>query len=449
MTEYTTNRTSTRPSRAFYMDTAIPAVLVAAAPPSATETDRFRLSVPFSAGRSSDNTLAVRDDKVSKRHFKITHYQSTYWLEDLGSTNGTFVQGEKVNGKVTLSSGAVIRAGRIVLVFHNHSAAMLTHPDADNFGMAGKFHIGPLIARLREAARSDRPVLLVGDTGTGKELAARALAQMMGSGAEPMPLLAQNCGQFISEEAAKSTIFGVGKRVFSSVDDRPGLLEEANGGVLFLDEIHRLPDGVKGSLLRFVQDGVFFRAGETKARVSEARVILATNTLNALPHDLTPRLRVESIPSLANRVADIPSIFNTVLSSALKARKLPVSDVIHAVRADHYESLCLDRFQKENIRGLKDLADRIATRYYICRDPGDAVVHVFTERFRDGPVARRRRGDETGETGHYECHKAHIIQVYDQCKHNISKTERRLQSEGIGCSRRWLSKKLREWGVKM
>lgn len=447
MTGYTTNRTSTRPSRAFYVDTVTPGVLVAAAPRSATETDRFHLSVPFSVGRGSENTLSIRDDKVSKRHFEITHAHGGYWIKDLGSTNGTFVNGERVDNRAPLPTGAVIRAGRAVLVFHEDAGPMLAPPCAERYGFAGRFHASPLIERLREAAGSRRHVLLVGATGTGKELAAGALKDIVFDGDASQVFLRRNCGQFVNSDEAKSTLFGVDKGVFPTVTERNGLIADAAGGVLYLDEIHRLPDDVKGALLRVVEYGTYSRAGETIERKANVRFILATNAPDALPSDLTPRLRVETIPPLSERIADIPSIFDAVLISAIADQNLNANDVLPLIRADHYESMCLDGFEAENVRGLRDIADRIATRITSDNEANEAIVAVFSDRYGNGRVARRLRGDNGSESGHYEPNKLQIIQVFHECKGNLSKTERVLRSRGVACNRKWLGIYLRKWGA--
>lgn len=429
-------------------DSLLPAVLIAFAPIGSITTDRFQLAVPFSVGRERENTLAIHDDKISKRHFEITHNHGAYWVKDLVSTNGTFLDGKRVEGIVRLSSGAVIRAGRAVLVFLENAADILRPPCADRFGMAGRFHASPLMDRLREASQSDKHVLLVGATGTGKELAARALCAMIGKPNRKGPLIARNCAQFVNRDEAKSTLFGVDKGIFSEVKKRPGLIADAEGGVLFLDEVHRLPEDVKGALLRVVEYGTYSRAGETMDRKADVRFILATNAPDTLPHDLTPRLRIETLPSLAERVADIPSIFNAVLGSALTKKHLDANEILPLIRADHYESMCLDGFEADNVRSLIDIADRIATAISSGADSITAVVRVFSDRYGNGPVARRIAGDDGGDkTGNYEPYKLQILQAYHECNGNVSMTERLHKSRGIQCTRKWLSVYLGKWGM--
>ena len=128
--------------------------------------------------------------------------------------------------------------------------------------MAGNFHVGPLLLSLQQAAVSGRHVLLAGPSGAGKELCAQALAIMMGAGRKPLSLTAHNAARFTSEEEAASTLFGIGSKVFSNVDPRPGVVEQAHGGALFLDEIHNLPERVQRSLLRVIEDGLLSRIGQ-------------------------------------------------------------------------------------------------------------------------------------------------------------------------------------------
>ncbi|MCP4199219.1 MAG: sigma-54-dependent Fis family transcriptional regulator [Proteobacteria bacterium] len=176
----------------------------------------------------------------------------------MGSTNGTFVNGQRIQAKKRhpLPSPSVIRVGRAVLVFQNNAKALLNPAPHERFGMAGNFHVGQLLQNLQQAAISGRHILLAGPSGAGKELCAHALASMMGTPNAPLPLIAHNAARFTSEEEAASTLFGIGPKVFSNVDSRPGLVEQAHSGALFLDEIHNLPERVQRSLLRVIEDGL-------------------------------------------------------------------------------------------------------------------------------------------------------------------------------------------------
>lgn len=434
-------------------------MLVAFAPEGLIATDRILIPSLFVLGRSSSCDLTIRDSQISKQHFRIVHSKDGTTIEDLQSTNGTYVDGWRIEGRRALNDNAVVRVGQLVLVFKTDGGPLLESPNSSTFGMAGRFHTSSLIAELREAALSARHILLAGPSGSGKELAAGALASMMSEGKESAPFVSHNAGLFATEDEATTTLFGLGSKVFSNVDARAGLVEQANGGALFLDETCNLPVRIQKSLLRVVEDGKTKRIGETQFRHADVRFIFASNKDDAscgLASDLFARLRVVRIPSLGERVADVPSIFQKVLSASLENRGIGPSSLLPLMEGDHFEALCLDGFVNDNIRGLIDISDRLTTAISLGRPPADALMSVFTERFKGGPVAKRAaedcgeesRADENHARSHYEKHKAAIITVFREQRGNISATERVLREKGIRCSRRWLTEFVERWGLK-
>ncbi len=446
-----TETTSGKNITSFGANERIPGILVAFAPVGSYTTDRCLLAETITVGRGKDCELCIRDSKISSRHLCITRESSQFMLEDLGSTNGTFVDGLPVRRKVSLGRIAVIRAGRAVLVFHRDAVEFMQTPPSERYGMAGRFHIGPLLGDLGEAATSARHVLLSGPTGTGKELAARAIAGMMGNSGDPLPLLAYNAARIASSEEAMSTLFGVVPRFFSNVDARRGMIEQASGGALLIDEVHNLPAQTQRSLLRIIEDGKLARLGENVSRPVDVRFIFASNVsgkTNGLTNDLFARLRRVEIPPLAERAADVPAIFDAVLGAALEDHQKDSVPALAELSGDHYEALCLDSFAANNVRGLVDLADRIATRMVAGAEPKAAITHIFSDRFGDGLVASRRGGEGRTESSRYEQNKPTIIATFRECGGNLTETERQLKSRGLRCSRRWLAVFLEKWGER-
>ena len=169
-----------------------------------------------------------------------------------------------------------------------------------------------LNARLERLAALEANVLIEGETGTGKELAARSIHSK--SSRSGGPFVALNCGA-LPRTLLESQLFGCAKGTFTGAsEDRRGLCEEANGGVLFLDEIGELPLEAQASLLRFLDSGEIMRLGENRSRRCDVRVIAATNrelqsmmASGAFRSDLYYRLSAlkVSMPPLSSHVEDI------------------------------------------------------------------------------------------------------------------------------------------------
>jgi len=168
-----------------------------------------------------------------------------------------------------------------------------------------------LKALSKKAAEADVPVLISGDTGTGKELFVHAIHN--GSKSRHNPFITQNCAALPSN-LLEGILFGTTKGGFTGAEDRPGLFQLADGGTLFLDEINSMPLDLQSKLLRVLQDGNIRRVGGTKIKNVDVRIIAATNVdpevavqNKQLRRDLFYRLNVISfsIPPLRERLDDI------------------------------------------------------------------------------------------------------------------------------------------------
>ena len=170
-------------------------------------------------------------------------------------------------------------------------------------------------AAARRAAESELPVLLTGETGTGKELVARAIHAA--SERRERPFVAVNCALF-SESLLESELFGHARGSFTGAHAaKQGLVEAADGGTLFLDELGDMPRATQAALLRFLELGEFRRLGETHVRRSDARVIAALHLdvdealeTGRVRRDLLFRLDVFriAIPPLRDRLEDVPEL---------------------------------------------------------------------------------------------------------------------------------------------
>ena len=185
-------------------------------------------------GREPDprrrTSLVLDDRRTSRRHALFTASIDVLRVDDQGARNGVLVNGERVQS-ATLTAGDVVRVGDSVLVVDRGPAA----DDADPGRLLGRSaSMGALRALLRRAAPSDLPVLVLGETGTGKELVAQELHDRSGRSGR---FVAINCGA-LSESLVESTLFGHRRGAFTHASsNQAGAFQQADGGTLFLDEV--------------------------------------------------------------------------------------------------------------------------------------------------------------------------------------------------------------------
>jgi transcriptional regulator with PAS, ATPase and Fis domain len=271
------------------------------------------------AGNDTTSSNDFEDSLLSRRHARITRTAAdSYLLQDLGSTNGTWLDGIRIaaGAQQPLKEGSAFLLGGQVFLFRRVSqdelAAMrddLAHP----FGPVPTLSpaMAVLIRKLRRLAGAKVELLLAGETGVGKEVAAEAIHKASGRSG---PFLAINCAA-IPENLVESELFGYARGAHSMADrPKPGLLEQADGGTLFLDEIGEMSQSAQTKLLRFLQSRQILSLGTTRARTLDVRVVAATNRPVAqeldgpgLRYDLAARLGPAplTIPPLRDRAEDI------------------------------------------------------------------------------------------------------------------------------------------------
>ena len=227
-------------------------------------------------------TLTLQDGTVSGQHARIQRASDRadlFVIEDLGSTNGTFVDGRRIQGPTPLRDGAVLFLGSHVLVFRSYTPPELEAVEEDaERPLTPVPTLSPSLAatnsRLRRLAKSGAEILLVGETGVGKEVYAGAIHDLS---ERQGPLVAVNCAA-IPRELVESELFGYEKGAHSTAQARKvGLVEAASGGTLFLDEIGDMPIELQAKLLRFLQDKRFSPLGSTRVIEADVRIIAATS----------------------------------------------------------------------------------------------------------------------------------------------------------------------------
>jgi transcriptional regulator with GAF, ATPase, and Fis domain len=291
-----------------------------------------------------EETLVLADSTVSGVHARIFRAGGPlggddFFIEDLDSTNGTFVGGRRITGRAKLPSGSLVFLGSHVLMFRLATAtemAALREDEARPFAPVPT--LSPALAltatKLRLLARSTAEILLVGETGAGKEVFATAVHVASGRTGKLIPV---NCAA-IPKELVESELFGYEKGAHSTAQGRKsGLVEAANGGTLFLDELGDMPLELQSKLLRFLQDKRFTPLGGTRIIEADVRVVAATSKValekgGHVQEALLGRLGAQPIvlPPLRERVEDVARLAAFFLKQAGDGRGFE-AEALHAL----------------------------------------------------------------------------------------------------------------------
>ena len=284
-----------------------------------TEQDVARLEGgTLTIGAASSCDLVIPDESVSRRHVELELVPEGVLVRDLGSRNGTYYLGQRVE-RMIVSPGAMLTLGAARIAIEVAPDAVGVGEPLHLAGFRGMIGGSPAMQALfGKIARLDGslvPVLLLGETGVGKELVARAIHE--GSRVAEGPFVAINCGA-IARELVTSMLFGHKRGAFTGATDaRRGAFGTADGGTLLLDEIGELPLDVQPMLLRALEAGEITAVGEDMPRRISVRVIASTNRALAdevaagrFREDLYYRLAAVTlvVPPLRERLEDVPAL---------------------------------------------------------------------------------------------------------------------------------------------
>src|SRR5690606_3782073 len=283
-------------------------------------------------GRDAASDIPLPVTAVSRRHAEIHFQKGAFYVRDLGSTNGTLVDGQRVE-EALLEPNGELRLGDVIFKFVERGAE--EHADylidgrmregAERATKTGSALVGGLqmdlvSAALEQVATSELSVLIFGESGTGKEVAARELHEKSG---RKGPFSAVNCAA-LPDNLIESELFGYKKGAFSGADrDKVGLIQAAHGGTLLLDEIGDMPGAAQAKLLRVLQAKEVLPVGATRPEPVNVRIVAATHRDLArmqkegrFRRDLFARLNEFSLvlPPLRDRKEDIFQLARFFLS---------------------------------------------------------------------------------------------------------------------------------------
>jgi len=391
--------------------------------------------------------IDLPDAWMSSEHARLVSERGAagagWILEDRGSKNGTFVNGARTD-RAELRDGDVIEVGNTFLIYRalRHAGPPCDHAAGADRGptdVPRTLHPGwsTALATLLRVARSDVPVLLLGDTGTGKEVLARAVHAASGRSG---PFTAVNCGA-IAQTLVESELFGVLKGSFSgATEDRRGIVRAADGGTLFLDEIAELPEPAQVALLRVLQEREVLPVGATRAVPLDLRVIGAANQDLAgrvadgrFRADLHARMsgHLVRLPPLRSRIEDVGLLVGELLPRLAGERAGGVTLSRAAARA------LLAHAWPYNVR---ELEHALRAALAIAPDGKIGLAHL-PEALRagapPGPDAADARPVPPGDPEDSASERDRIVGALEACAGNQTQAARRL-----GMSRATLVNKL-------
>jgi two-component system, NtrC family, response regulator AtoC len=428
-------------------------------------------------GRDEASTVRIEDPSVSRRH-AVLRVGDALEIEDLGGANGTFVRRTALGGqandtlqvsvqqlvrrKAGVAVGDCLLFGTVCVVVRH--PARIVIPDlvsGDLPGVAGTSGVvvrdpamRALYGEAARAARTNINILLLGETGVGKEVLARAIHAH--SSRARGPFVGINCAA-LAESLLESELFGSEKGAFTGALTRGGLFEAANGGTVFLDEIGELPLGTQAKLLRVLEERSVTRLGSTRSRPIDVRFLAATNRdveadsrRGRLRPDLYFRLNGVAllIPPLRERPLEIEVLATSFLAAACRdlERGAPLT-----LSPDALEVL-LRHAWPGNVRELRNAVERatvMCTENAVLPEhlPPSLLAAVRTARSHtpSPPSSSQQIKPATSlnlQAEMREIERGRIFDALERCDGNQSEAARQL-----GMPRRTLVSRLREIGL--
>jgi DNA-binding NtrC family response regulator len=408
------------------------------------EGGEFSIDVdPLVVGRDGGAQIVVHDQEVSAFHCELRAVSEGILVKDLGSTNGTFVGPVRIREAI-VTVVSELTLGRSKIVVEPTAKRRVEVGFADHFGplVGSSPKMRRVFSVLEKVSSTPLSVLIVGETGTGKELVARAIHDASEQKAGPFVVV--DCGS-IPPTLAESILFGHEKGSFTGATERrKGALAEADGGTLFLDELGELPLELQPKLLRALSERQVKRVGGSAFEPIDVRVLAATRRdlgaeMNAgrFRSDLFFRIaqvRIE-LPSLRERISDVPPLVEDVCK--------------RAGRAEHAQAVLMWIEQRMashdwpgNVRELVNVASVAAT---LADTPGaidDVLTLARDEATAEAPRASATAFSEAKRAAVAAFEREYFSSLAKRAKGNVSEMARQ-----SGMERHHVRAYLRKYGI--
>ncbi len=387
------------------------------------------LDGPLVLGSGDDAGLQLADATVSRRHASLEPSAQGVWVKDLGSKNGTFLSGTRVDGFVVRRE-ATFALGTTVLRLSGvpRSAAGERTSFGEALGQSPAMRA--LFGQLSTAATTLSNVLLTGETGTGKEVLARAVHDA--SPRKHRPFVVVDCGA-LSGSLIESELFGHAKGAFTGAQAaRDGAFASANGGTVFLDEIGELALELQPRLLRVLESRTVRRVGDDVPRTVDVRVLAATHRdlaaevkAGRFREDLYFRLAVvvARVPPLRERLDDVPLITHALLAR-LGRPDFELSPALLARLRQHD--------WPGNVRELRNTIERAVNGGSVSLD--DAAPAA-----REAAVPYKQAKEQLVE----DFTREYFTRLFEQCEGNVAELART-----AGIARTYAHEVIKKYGLK-
>ncbi len=381
----------------------------------------------------------LSDTRVSGRHASVSRTRDGFRITDLDSKNGTLVDGRPISAATKVDDGALLFVGGTALVLRllsEEALAAIREDLAAPFGPVATLsgNMATPIRRLRRLAATDEAILLSGETGVGKEVYARAVHRASGRRGRFVTI---NCAT-LPTDLVESELFGFARGAHAqAAAGKPGLVEEAQHGTLFFDEIGEMPSAAQAKLLRFLDDRKYVPLGAGEARTMDVRVIGASSSIvedqqsQGVRRDLLARFGASPVvlPPLRERREDVGTLVRHFLG---QPRGLLVSRLETAA----FLALCLHDWP-QNVRELEKVMAEAALgadgkpEIRLVDLPARLQERVTVEASSTDHPARRERPDKAELEALLERHKGSVAQVARKLDRQWGVVWRWLQQSGI------------------